>query len=398
MKQQASINKKIFIEPSWRIHSFYKELITSPPQGYEYSIRHTYQENAYDKLARFNLSYLLQRKVINRLMPLNLVKAYIERFGKIPEGIDLTYAVNHLVFRKEPWIIDCEYAATIVGGDNKHLKRFKGTVEKALSSAYCKGILCWHEAAKETLLRNLDCKGFEEKIMTIPPAVAPKNFIKNFDDKKVKLLFVNSCNISGQFERKGGREVMESFAVLSKMYNNLEMVVRSDIPEDIKNKYADVHGLRIIDEIIPWQEMEQEFKTADIFMAPSHVTPYQAFLDAMSYELPIITIDAWANPEIVEDGKTGIVCRKSTQVEYYNKTGLPEWDTPKFLKGIRMGDNRVTNELVEKTGILIENTNLRREMGKAGRHEVEKGKFSIQNRNEKLKKIFDEATFKRCEV
>jgi glycosyltransferase involved in cell wall biosynthesis len=374
------------------MHSFYQELITHPPQGYEYLVRQKYQENIYDKLAQFNLSYLLQRKIINRLFPLNLVKAYIERFRKTPEGIDLTYAINHLVFRKEPWILDCEYATTIIGGDNGYLKHFKGTVERSLRSKYCKHIICWHEAAKKSLLRNFDCQGFEEKIETILPATIPRNFVKKFNDKKLKLLFVNSSNISGQFERKGGKEVMEAFAILSKKFNNLEMVIRSDIPEKIKNKYTGINGLRIIDNLIPWQEIEHEFKTADIFLAPTHVTPYQVFLDAMSYELPIITIDAWANSEIVEDGKTGIVCQKSNLVKYYTETYLPIWDTPEFLKGIQTADPRVTDEIAEKTSLLIENAKLRRNMGKLGRWEVENGKFSICQRNEKLKRLFDEAT------
>jgi glycosyltransferase involved in cell wall biosynthesis len=374
------------------MHSFYQELITHPPQGYEYLVRQKYQENIYDKLAQFNLSYLLQRKIINRLFPLNLVKAYIERFRKTPEGIDLTYAINHLVFRKEPWIVDCEYAATIIGGDNGHLKRFKGTIEKSLRSAHCKGIVCWHKEAQKTLLYNFNCEGFEEKIVTIPPATFPKNFVKYFDDKKVKLLFVNSSNISGQFERKGGNEVLETFAILSKKFNNLEMVVRSDMPENIKKKYAGILGLRIIDEVIPWQEMEQEFKTSDIFVAPTYVTPYQAFLEAMSYELPIVTIDAWANPEIVEDGRTGFVCQKSNRIEYYTETYLPTWDTTEFLREIKVVDSRMINEIAEKTSLLIENAALRRNMGKMGRLEVENGKFSIRQRNEKLKAMFDKAT------
>jgi glycosyltransferase involved in cell wall biosynthesis len=41
---------------------------------------------------------------------------------------------------------------------------------------------------------------------------------------------------------------------------------------------------------------------------------------------------------------------------------------------------------------LIENPERRRQMGRAGRWEVEQGKFSIEKRNEKLKRIFDEAT------
>jgi len=387
-----SKNKTIYLEPSWRMHSFYQELISHPPEGYLFLARQTTQENTYDKLAKLNLSYLLQRKIINRLMPLNLVKAYIERFRKKPDGIDLTYAVNHLVFRKEPWILDCEYAATIIGGDNGHLKHFRGTVEKALKSSYCRGIICWHNMAKETLISNLNCEGFENKIITIPPATPQKQFVKTFDDSKIKLLFVNSSNISGQFERKGGIEVMEAFAALSNKFNNLEMVVRSDLPNEVKNKYIGIKGLRIIDKIISWQQMEQEFETADIFVAPTHVTPYQAFLDAMSYELPIITIDAWANSEIVENGKTGIVCKKSKIIQYYTKTHLPLWDTHEFTKKIAIADPIVVSEILDKTILLIENSILRRKLGAQGRWEVEHGRFSIQHRNEKLKNLFDKAT------
>jgi len=75
-----------------------------------------------------------------------------------------------------------------------------------------------------------------------------------------------------------------------------------------------------------------------IFLMLSHITPFQVFLDAMSYELTIITIDAWANPEIVEDSRTGFVVEKSERIEYYTETFLPNWDTPQFLKAIQTPD------------------------------------------------------------
>ena len=63
------------------------------------------------------------------------------------------------------------------------------------------------------------------------------------------------------------------------------------------------------------------------------------------------------------------------------------------LKIIRsMVDPKVVEELADKTSILIENEDLRRRMGRAGRQEIETGKFSIEKRNEKLKRIFDEVT------
>jgi glycosyltransferase involved in cell wall biosynthesis len=51
----------------------------------------------------------------------------------------------------------------------------------------------------------------------------------------------------------------------------------------------------------------------------------------------------------------------------------------------------VVAELVDKISILIENGTMRRQMGKAGRWEIEHGEFSIERRNEVLKRAFDEA-------
>lgn len=60
------------------------------------------------------------------------------------------------------------------------------------------------------------------------------------------------------------------------------------------------------------------------------------------------------------------------------------------MKAIEIVDIKVVEELVGKTSILIENKELRRSMGKTGRGEIETGKFSIDKRNEKLKRVFDE--------
>jgi glycosyltransferase involved in cell wall biosynthesis len=228
----------------------------------------------------------------------------------------------------------------------------------------------------------------------VPHAVDKKDFVKQPPTDRVKLLFVGSANIAGDFELKGGKEALEAFVRLRQKYNNLEMVVRSDIPEEIKTKYTGINGLRIIDKVIPWQEMEQEFQTADIFLFPGHHTPFMSLLDAMSYELPIVTTNAYANAELVTDGRTGLVINCSKKVPYYLDKYLPDGSTPKFRKAIQVLDNDVVTELVAKTSLLIENAELRQKMGKAGREEVEHGRFSIGNRNEKLKRIFDEAASK----
>ena len=126
-------------------------------------------------------------------------------------------------------------------------------VQKSLASEYCQKILCETEAARKTVLLNLDCTEFEHKLAILPHSVPKKNFTKNSSRDKVKLLFVASANIPEQFEIKGGKEALEAFILLKQKYDNLELVIRSDVPQDIKRKYLGVSNLRIIEGIIPRQ-------------------------------------------------------------------------------------------------------------------------------------------------
>lgn len=395
----ASRDRKIYLDIAGRMHSLYKNLVLYPPEGYEFITQNASWDKVSATAARTKALYSFQQKVLSKVLPVNLVKAYLEKGKGLPENTDLTYATGHLVFRKESWMIDLEFVTQLAGYSVRHFKRYRKLIEKTLATEYCKKIICWTEAGKKTVLGNMNCDGFAHKVETVPLAVTKKNFVKDYEnDGKVKLLFVGSANIPGEFEYKGGKEVLEAFTLLLPKYPNLELTIRSDVPKELKVKYEGLDNLRLIEGIIPWEQLEHEFKSADIFLFPTHSTPGLAILDAMSYELPVITTDVWANSEMVKDGETGFVIRKSEKVSYYIENFIPIWNyTPgsRFMKTIKMVDPNVVQELVEKTSILIENEDLKKRMGRAGRWEIENGKFSIEERNKKLKRIFDEAIGQR---
>jgi len=132
--------------------------------------------------------------------------------------------------------------------------------------------------------------------------------------------------------------------------------------------------------------LEQEFQSADIFFLPVHNTPYSAFLDAMKYELPVVTIDSWANGEVVENGKTGLLARNQREYHIMLKTS--------FLLSVQLnlkGNQNSWPPCSTKTCRQNEhphwNKELRRQMGIAGRFEVEEGKFSLKSRDKTLKRI-----------
>lgn len=307
----------------------------------------------------------------------------------------LTYAVDHLVFRPEPWVVEVEYASALVGIHPKHLKRFRSVIEKTLASNFCKKILLWSEAGMRSVVGDLDARGFGHKCEIVYLAVPPKQFAKEHKEDKIRLLFVGSGSSEGAFEWRGSG-LFESFSILRQQYSNLELSVRSDVPDYLRARYGALANLRILDEFLPPEQLEREYLSADIFVFPSYTTAPLTLLEAMSYELPTVTLDAWANSEYVENGKTGFVVPRSPKVPYYYpETFQPNFPSPEFTDALRTPDPNVVAELVRKLKLLIEDHELRRRLGRTARVEVEKGKFSLAAMNTKLKRTFDEIVASR---
>lgn len=384
------MTSKIYLEPLWKMHTLYKDLIEEPPPGYEFVLAQSLKERLAKTASRFDLAYSLQGQLLSRGVPVNILSSFLDRFRRLPGDIKLIYSNGHLVFKKRLWVVDLEYVSLLAGGLG-HFQKWKRLIEESLASGFCRKVICWHEAARKTVLMNLDDERIEGKTEVVYFTVRPKKFRKEFNGNKVRLLFVGSSNIRGEFRIKGGVEVLEAFKCLSQQFSNVELVVRSDIPPDLKREYLGIKNLRIIDEIIPREQLEQEFRSADIFILPAHNTPFLVFFEAMSYELPIVTVDVWANAEIVEDGRTGLTAKGSSQIPYYAENWLPNFSTPEFTRATEKPDQRVVEDLIRKTSLLIEYPELRRRLGRAARYEIEHGRFSIGKRNEKLKRILDEA-------
>jgi hypothetical protein len=150
--------KRIYVELSGRFHSSYSSLISYPPEGYQFTLEQT----PWDKGMKFitNKDFIyhsFQRKVLSKLLPVHLVKSCLERFAKKPpQGTDLTYSFGHLVFKREPRILDLEWMHQLTGFSVKFPKKYRRLVENTLASDYCKKVLCYTEAIKRSFLSNLD--------------------------------------------------------------------------------------------------------------------------------------------------------------------------------------------------------------------------------------------------
>ncbi len=384
----------VYVEPPWRMHAGHHRLVAHPPEGYEFVVTQTPQEKVFEAVTRWNtLRFMLRSSDL--LLPTGLVKSTLERWNRPPAGTALTYACDHLVFRPEPWVVEVEFASLLAGRHPKHLMRFRGVISRILSSSHCRKIICWSDVGRRTLTADLDPGGFQHKVEVVPYTVPSKNFVKAYGSHQVRLIFIGADTLSSSwtaFDYKGGREVLETFARLRRRFGQLELVVRASVPPDVKVRYAGMDGLRIIEPHICWEELEREYMSADICILPSQTTIPVTILEAMSYELPVVTIDSWANGEYVEDGKTGLVAPRSKRLPYYYaNTSQVNFGTAQYDKAMGVTDHKVVEELAKRVSMLMEDPELRRRLGKASRWEVEKGKFSLPKTNERLGRILDEA-------
>jgi glycosyltransferase involved in cell wall biosynthesis len=394
-------NKRlVYLEGGLTVHPLYGELTGYPPDGYTFTAGSGTFTRTMEGARKFEFLTALQLLLEMRVgVPVALLKAQLLRFKKPPEGTALTFACLHPVFRKEPWIMDLEFLHTLISNDPFRFRRYKNLLERVFRSHFCRKILPWSEASKKTLIDNLDCGDFDDKIEVVPLAVRTRNFVKSTrPNGPVKLLFVGSAHSPGGpraralwFALKGGREVVEAFLQLNRLYQNLELIIRSEVPFSVKEVCEGIPNIRLLQSVVPRSDLEREYEAADIFMLPAYHTPFTVLLDAMSYELPIIASNVFATPEIVLHGRTGLLVRKPERLTYI-ADGLPSIRTPQFLEDMAEVDQRVVDDLVGAAKTLIENPELRRSLGRAARREIEEGRFSIGRRNTRLRQIFDEAS------
>jgi glycosyltransferase involved in cell wall biosynthesis len=388
--------KKVYVEPTWKLHMGYhvKELIPYPPEGYEFVTRGGWDERLFDRASSRRVSSSLSDWAAYHI-PLFLIKSCVDRFTKKPPESLLTYSCHHLVFRNEPWVVEIGRIWEMIGHSPRHFYRFKGIIERAFASENCKRALCFTESARKTCLSVLNCQGFEHKIDVLPRAVHPKKFTKSCKGDGVRFLFVGSANLSGLFEYRGGKEILEAFSILTSRYKNIELVIRSDIPPVLRERYGKVlaqPNVTVLEGFLPWGQVEEIYQSSDLFFFPCHYESWQIILEAMSYELPVIAIDLEGVSEFLTDGESGFLLPEAEDVPSV-QNGLPLANaSPLVRKALQHTDSRLVQALVEKASILIEDRALRRRMGTAGRWQVEQGDCSLERRKAKLKEVFDQAT------
>jgi len=365
-------DKKIKVHINPGVHPQFKEITNYPPKG----VRYLFNEPKGD---HNSVSKRKFRAIVAKLHKTGIPRMiYVRNSDKY----DLLHSTRGILpLNKRPWIVDVESGAAFSGLSWNNLKKplMQKIIRKLLLSESCKKIIPQSHAAKKSLLENVDCSGFKHKIETVYLAWHTTEF-KRKKSNRIRISFIGR-----DFYVKGGQDLQEAFKILDKKYpGKLELKYKGLVPEDKKLNLPNVKYLENIPDTKKFYGVI--FGDCDIYVQPTVVDSFGvSILEAMSTGLPIVCTDDFTLPELVKEGYNGFLVK--SPVHWYDH----RFDSKKYEDLALRVHPETVRELVKKISILIENPELRKRMGRNSLKLVRSGKFSIKERNKKLKRIYEEA-------
>ncbi len=379
--------KKIFLYPQeFSLHSAYKTLLSNPPEGYNFI--YTYNEKSvFEKFKNYSLLKKLYRFIVN-LSGIDISQKII-KLHSVSEDTDLVFSMGVIYDGSKPWIIDIlDNPYSLAGYNYPLFIKNKKEIEKKLLNKNCKAIICANESSVELMKKHFS-KRLMKKVNLLRPAVElPKNIPEKKQKETFQILFMGSTKNPEDFYIKGGLETIECFNKLSKKYSHLRLIIRCSVPSEVKEQISGNNNIRFIESRISDEELDNLYNSSDILSCPSHIYMLMSWLESMSHGLPIIALNTYASEDYIKNNLNGFLINPSKNIPYNDPSYPVNVRKPEFIAAIKKPDNQVISDLCSAFERLINNPELISRI-RVNNLLLIQEKFSIEKRNEGLKKLLD---------
>jgi glycosyltransferase involved in cell wall biosynthesis len=187
-----------------------------------------------------------------------------------------------------------------------------GRISQARYRAASRVIAVSHFVEQSVLQSGIpaDCIAVIYDGVEIPPEISPA--MREGARRQLGIATGVPCigNVAAFVPEKGQALLLRSFATLCAQGPGCILLLRGDGPElpKLKNLARLLHLNGAIKFLPATSEIETMFAAMDIFAFPSHEEPLgSALLAAMAHGLPVVAIARGGVPEVVEDGKNGLL-------------------------------------------------------------------------------------------
>ena len=364
---------KVYLQYPWKFPDspYYKYLLQEHPKEIEY-LNVEKQKGVITNKAKFLFSNKM-KKIIRDLVKIfypSMINAHLS-----PKGdYDLIHCAHCLSKNKDkPWVCDLEFS-TQVWVSLKKPKNIIG-VKRILLQDNCKKIITWTEKMKKELVETFP--EIKNKVDVVFPII-PKLNVKRIKHKEINLFFV-----ARYFYLKGGLHALELMDRLTKKYSNVNGIIVSEVPKEIRERYSKNERIKIYNLMSQKELFERVYSTGDIFVYPGYSDSFGfAIPEVMSLGIPVVSADVSTRKEIITNEMNGFIIPTKLDQRSLIKVS-------KLLNNVE--SKKIIRDMEKKCEKLIKDKKLREEFGKKAKEEIVSGKFSAKNIKERMNKIYEEA-------
>jgi glycosyltransferase involved in cell wall biosynthesis len=189
---------------------------------------------------------------------------------------------------------------------NSALTRYKHRVNVDIYRS-ARLILPWSNWTKASVMNDYQVP--EEKIVVLPPGVDTEQWAPPPAELREAYLrepgqLPRVLFVGGDFERKGGRLLLDWFLSRGQQRCELHMVTRT--PPALRKPPSGLHLYTNLESNDP--RLMQLYRKSHVFVLPTLADCFGiASVEAMATGLPVITTDVGGVPDIVEEGQQGFL-------------------------------------------------------------------------------------------
>jgi glycosyltransferase involved in cell wall biosynthesis len=286
------------------------------------------------------------------------------------QGFHLYHTYNSIIPVNKPWVVEVESLVPRYGNAQKKGDTLYDWGVKRLQHPSCKAIIFTSKFSQEMNRPNFEKWGIMDKGRLIYRAVQAFPTLLKGNESHFHILFAGNA-----FYRKGGLEFLEA---LQRIDNpNIKVTIISNFEVDwevfptvtqkdwVQSQIAKDKRITVYTSL-PHDKVIGLMRTAHAFVATTFADPFNnTILEAMACGVPIISTDIRSIPEFVENGKNGFT-----------------------ISPLKENKREIVNFIEDKLRFFIDNPEKRAQMGNRS-STIIKEKFSLEARNDKLKKVYN---------
>lgn len=281
----------------------------------------------------------------------------IQRIDMTEKESDVFFSYNRFLKTNSPYIIYLENPFALMHYSINRNKTFLGKrkVNKYLNDKNLKKIVCLSKACYETLSSVYDIPKHIEISQIYPLINKNEEFkidqkIKNVKDTNIP---IECLYISSNFTLKGGKDILKSFEILSKMRKKINVTIitkKENLNSEILKSISKSKNIKLLDFTLSEVQLNKMYSKSHILLNPTRQDSFSLVtLEAIKHGSAIFSTDLYAIPEMVTSNNNGFLTEP--KYRFFEKNNMPNsyvWNNRSKTIYKDYTDQNIIEFLVEK--------------------------------------------------